>query len=223
MAALLTRLFPARFRGTLGEDMLATFDDRWREAAGWRMAARTVADLLRKATLLHFDALCRTRNPHHAGSRKGDALMIALAQDLRFAVRMLRRAPVFTAVVIAVLAIGIGANSAIFSLLDAALFRPLPFTQPDQLVMLWEHPPNYAHNRVSPLNFLDWSEQNNVFESMAAVTGGSRTLTTSRGPERIPGQSVSASLFDLLGVKPIVGRTFVKEDERLRAHVVVVE
>jgi hypothetical protein len=187
------------------------------------MAARTVADLLRTAILLHFDALRRTRNPLHAGSRKGDAMMITLAQDLRFAVRMLRRAPVFTAVVIAVLAIGIGANSAIFSLLDAALFRPLPFTQPDRLVMLWEHPPNYAHNRASPLNFLDWSEQNNVFESMAAVTGGSRTLTTSRGPERIPGQSVSTSLFDLLGVKPIVGRTFVKEDERLRAHVVVVE
>jgi hypothetical protein len=82
------------------------------------------------ATLLHFDALCRTRNPHHAGSRKGDALMIALAQDLRFAVRMLRRAPVFTAVVIAVLAIGIGANSAIFSLLDAALFRPLHSLSP---------------------------------------------------------------------------------------------
>src|SRR5882762_7890905 len=134
---------------------------------------------------------------------------------------MLRRGPVFAGVVIMVLAIGIGANSAIFSLLDAALFRPIPFTQPDQLVMLWEHPPNYAHNRVSPLNFLDWSEQNNTFESMAAVSGGSRTLITSNGPERIPAQSVSASLFELLGVRPIAGRTFAKEDVRQRAHVVV--
>ncbi len=217
----LLRLFPAGFRRTFGADMLATFDDRWREARSWRLAARTFIDLFRSAVLLHLEALHRTDGGNQNRSGKGDGLMITLWQDLRFAIRMLRRGPVFAAVVIAVLAIGIGANSAIFSLLDAALFRPLPFAQPDQLVMLWEHPPTYAHNRVSPLNYLDWSEQNNVFESMAAVSGGSRTLVTSNGPERIPGQSVSASLFDLLGIRPIVGRTFTKEDERIRARAVV--
>ena len=108
LAALLTRLFPARFRRTFGADMLATFDDRWREAGGWRMAARTLADFLRTAFLLHFDALRGIGDPNRDAARKGDALMITLAQDLRFAIRMLRRAPVFTAVVIAVLAIGIG-------------------------------------------------------------------------------------------------------------------
>src|SRR5258708_3810278 len=221
LLVFLMRIFPADFRRTFGADMLATFDDRWRERASWPLAARTIADLFRSAALLHLAVLRQRGRGNRNRSKKGDGLMIALAQDLRFAFRLLCRGPVFATVVIMVLAIGIGANSAIFSLLDAALFRPLPFTQPDQLVMLWEHPPNYAHNRVSPLNFLDWSEQNNVFESMAAVSGGSRTLITSRGPERIPGQSVSTSLFDLLGVKPIVGRTFAKEDERLRAHVVV--
>jgi putative ABC transport system permease protein len=218
---LLIRIFPADFRRTFGADMLATFDDRWRERASWRLAASTIADLFRTAALLHLAALRQPDLGNQNRLGKGDGLMIALAQDLRFAFRMLWRGPVFTAVVVAVLAIGIGANSAIFSLLDAALFRPLPFAQPDQLVMLWEHPPSYAHNRVSPLNFLDWSEQNNVFESMAAVSGGSRTLITSNGPERIPGQSVSASLFDLLGIRPVAGRTFTKEDIRQRAHVVV--
>jgi putative ABC transport system permease protein len=221
LLALLTRLFPAGFRRTFGADMLATFEDRWRESGGWRLAARTLADVFRTAVLLHFAALRQAGKYTPDSPAKGDGSMIALVQDLRFSIRMLRRGPVFAAVVVAVLAIGIGANSAIFSLLDAALFRPLPFTQPDRLVMLWEHPPNYAHNRVSPLNFLDWSEQNNVFESMAAVSGGSRTLITSNGPERIRGQSVSASLFDLLGVRPIAGRTFAKDDARQRAHVVV--
>ncbi|HEY6391840.1 MAG TPA: ABC transporter permease, partial [Bryobacteraceae bacterium] len=221
LLTLLIRLFPKSFRRTFGADMLATFDDRWRESGGWRLAARTLTDLFRSAALLHLAALRRTDGRNRPRTGKGDGLMITLTQDLRFAIRMLRRGPVFSAVVVAVLSIGIGANSAIFSLLDAALFRPLPFAQPDALVMLWEHPPNYAHNRVSPLNFLDWSEQNNVFESMAAVSGGSRTLITSNGPERIPGQSVSASLFDLLGVRPIAGRTFAKDDARQRAHVVV--
>src|SRR6266852_4663231 len=189
LLVLLMRIFPAEFRRTFGADMLATFDDRWRERASWRLAAGTIADLFRSAALLHFAALRQTSPGNRNRSKKGDGFMIALAQDLRFAFRMLWRGPVFAAVVVAVLAIGIGANSAIFSLLDAALFRPLPFTQPDQLVMLWEHPPNYAHNRVSPLNFLDWSEQNNVFGSMAAVSGGSRTLTgTSGGAVKIPGQ-----------------------------------
>src|SRR5260370_6410749 len=221
LLVLFIRILRADFRRTFGADMLATFDDRWREHPSWRLAARTIADLFRSAALLHLAAFRQTGHGNQNRSKKGDGLMIALAQDLRFAFRMLWRGPVFAAVVVAVLAIGIGANSAIFSLLDAALFRPLPFAQPNQLVMLWEHPPSYAHNRVSPINFLDWSEQNSVFESMAAVSGWSRTLITSKGPERIPGQSVSASLFDVLGVRPIAGRTFAKEDVRLRAHVVV--
>jgi len=147
--------------------------------------------------------------------------MSTLLQDVRFAVRMLLRSPGFTTLIVVVLAIGIGANSAIFSLVDAALLRPLPFTQPERLVMLWEHPPGYAHNRVSPLNFLDWSEQNDVFASITAVSGGSRTFATPNGAEKIPGQSVSSALFDVLGVRPIAGRTFTTADATEKAKVVV--
>src|ERR1035438_3293680 len=133
--------------------------------------------------------------------------MITLWQDFRYAARVLRRAPAFTAVAAIVLASGIGANSAIFSLFDAVVLRPLPFQHPEDLAKLWENPPGYAYNSVAPLNFLDWSEQNTVFASMAAVSGGSRTLHTAEGgAERIPGQSVSLSFFDLLGIRPVAGR-----------------
>src|SRR5256885_174935 len=132
-----------------------------------------------------------------------------LHKDLRYAIRSLRKAPGFTVVTVLVLAIGIGANAAIFSLVDAALIRPLPFPHADELVMLWERPPSGTHNRVSPLNFLDWSEQQNSFSAMAAIAGGPRTLTgVGSTAERIPGQAVTARFFDVLGVKPIAGRTF---------------
>ena len=148
--------------------------------------------------------------------------MITLWQDFRYAARVLRRAPAFTAVAAIVLASGIGANSAIFSLFDAVVLQPLPFQHPEEPAKLWENPPGYAYNSVAPLNFLDWSEQNTVFASMAAVSGGSRTLHTAEGgAERIPGQSVSLSFFDLLGIRPVAGRTFGAEDGREDAKVVV--
>jgi putative ABC transport system permease protein len=147
---------------------------------------------------------------------------MSLWQDLRYGARSLEKSPGFTAVTVLVLALGIGANSAIFSLVDAALVRPLPFPRPERLVMLWERSPRFAHNRVSPLNFLDWSEQQHAFSMMAAVAGGSRTLTDASGAaERIPGQAVTARFFDLFGVTAIAGRTF-DTDELARQQLVVV-
>jgi putative ABC transport system permease protein len=148
---------------------------------------------------------------------------VSIWGDLRYAVRSLRNAPGFTALTVVVLAVGVGANSAMFSLVDAALVRPLPFTQPDRLVMLWERSTRFAHNRVSPLNFLDWSEQQHVFASVAAIAGGGRTLTGSGGEaERIPGQAVTWQFFDVLGIRPIAGVTFDQDDVRRRRSVVVI-
>src|SRR5882762_10084867 len=148
--------------------------------------------------------------------------MSAFWQDATYAARALRKAPGFTFVAVAVLALGIGANAAIFSLVDAALVRPLPFIHPERLVMLWERSTRFAHNRVSPLNFLDWSEQQHAFASVAAIAGGGRTLTGSGGEaERIPGQAVTWQFFDVLGIRPLVGATFTAEDTTSRRSVVV--
>src|SRR3954453_3237829 len=147
---------------------------------------------------------------------------MSIRRDLHYAARSLRRAPGFTAVTVLVLAAGIGANSAMFSLVDAALLRPLPFAQPDRLVMLWERSTRFAHNRVSPLNFLDWSEQQQAFEAVAAVAGGGRTLTGSGGEaERIPGQAVTWQFFDVLGIRPVAGVAFTAEDAAQRRTLVV--
>ena len=144
-------------------------------------------------------------------------------RDLRYAVRSLRRAPGFTAVTVIVLAVGIGATSAMFSLVDAALIRPLPFPQPDRLVMLWENSPRFSRNRVSPLNFLDWSEQQHAFDGVAAIAGGGRTLTGGGGDaERIPGQAVTWQFFDVLGIRPVAGVTFRADDAEQRRRVVVI-
>ena len=110
--------------------------------------------------------------------------MRSFGQDLRYAVRLLLRAPGFTAVAVLVLALGIGANSAIFSVVDTVLLRPLPFHNPDEVVSLWEDPPSHSRNRVSPLNFQDWHDQNTAFSRLAAYAGGSKTLQTPTGAER---------------------------------------
>jgi putative ABC transport system permease protein len=149
--------------------------------------------------------------------------MDTLGKDLRYAARLLRKSPGFTLTAIVVIAIGIGANGAIFSLVDAVLLRPLPYAKPEQLVRLWEHAPGNDRNAVSPLNFLDWSEQNKAFSSMAAVSGASKTLTRDgAAAERIPGQAVTQSFFDLLGVKPVLGRTFTADDFVPNSQVVVI-
>src|SRR5436309_4019306 len=149
--------------------------------------------------------------------------MATFWSDVRFAARSLRKAPAFTSLAILVLAVGIGTTGAIFSLIDTTLIRPLPFADPDRLVMLWEHPPSYARNRVAPLNFLDWSEQNHVFASMAAIAGGGRVLAGTTGAaERLAGQSVTTAFFDVLGIKPVAGRTFIPDDAIPQPNVVVV-
>ena len=148
--------------------------------------------------------------------------MHRLRQDVRHGIRLLRQAPGFTVLAAAVLALGIGAMSAIFSVVDAVLLRPLPFNEPSKLVMLWEKAPGNPRNRVSPLNFLDWHDQNRVFSSLAAVSGGSFTLQTETGPEQLPGQSVTSEFFQLLEVQPIVGRAFAAEEDRARPDVVMI-
>jgi hypothetical protein len=151
---------------------------------------------------------------------RGANFVDGLVQDLRYGVRMLRKSPGFTAVAVLTLALGIGANTAIFSVVDAVLLRPLPFTEPARLMRIWECAPSrgYFRNVVNPLNFLDWRDHAKSFESMAAVLGGVMTNLNAQGePIAVPGMQASPEFFSILGVAPILGRTF-SADEGVAGH-----
>jgi putative ABC transport system permease protein len=131
-----------------------------------------------------------------------------LTQDLRYGFRTLRKSPGFTIVAISTLAIGIGANTAIFSFVDGVLLKPLPYSEPDRILRVLEQPPGGGRNGISTLNYLDWQNQNTVFEYMAAQRGDSVTLTGINEPVQLRGSRVSPHYFDIFGVKPALGRTF---------------
>jgi putative ABC transport system permease protein len=147
-----------------------------------------------------------------------------LWNDLQFAFRQLRHAPGFTLVAALTLALGIGANSAIFALVDATLLRPLPYRQPDRLVAIWESTAKNAKGYVSPLNMLDWNTRSRTFEKIAGFTpgvGGMVMAGADGNAETVSRQWVTAGIFDVFGVTPIAGRTFTTDDETKRANVVV--
>jgi putative ABC transport system permease protein len=140
--------------------------------------------------------------------------MQTLLQDLKYGVRMLAKSPGFTIIAVLTLALGIGANTAIFSVINATLLARLSYSQPDSIVMVWEHHPSrgFPHNSVSPGNFLHWQDANTVFEQMAAFVDVRANLTGTGEPEQIPGQAVTPNLFPLLGINARIGRTFVAEE-----------
>ena len=151
--------------------------------------------------------------------------MDGVTNDLRHASRTLRRSPSFTAIAILTLALGVGANTAMFSVVNAVILRPLPYQDPDRLAMLWTNDPkrDIREEGTSYPTFLDWRSQSRVFADMAICSRGNPvTLTGGNEPERVMGEAVSANLFPLLGVTPILGRTFSDDEERQRVRVVVV-
>ena len=146
-----------------------------------------------------------------------------LQRDLRQAIRQMGRAPGFSAVVILTLALGIGANTAIFSLINAVLLRPLPYRNPGRLAMLWTDDP--AHNDheglVSLFNFGDWKKRSHTFEDMTLFRGQTFLLGSDGSPERLRSARVPANFFTLLGVEPMLGRVFSAEEERRGERVVL--
>ena len=159
--------------------------------------------------------------------RRGLPWLESLMQDVRFGLRMLRKNAGFSAVAVVTLALGIGANTAIFSVVNAVLLRPLPFQDPGRLMMIWHTPPQksfpgVARFVVSPANYLDWQSQNHVFDQMAAFGVRSLNLTGMGQPESITGVAVSANFLSVLHVQPSVGRGFVADDDRPGSGNVVV-
>lgn len=152
--------------------------------------------------------------------------MESILQDIRYGVRSLIKTPGFTAVAVIVLALGIGANTAIFTVVNAVLLRPLPYPDSDHLVMLWETNPRFQIGvdtlPVTHGNFMDWREQNSVFEHVSALGAGRWNLTGAGEPDRISGASVSSNFFRLMGLEPKLGRAFRDDEERPGAGKVVV-
>jgi len=153
--------------------------------------------------------------------------MSGVIQDFQYAVRQVRKSPGFAAIAVITLALGIGANTSIFSVVNAVLLRSLPFSDAGRLVRVWHTPPQSSFPRISvfsisPANFLDWQSQNHVFSSMAIYGFGGFTLTGGDKAEQVTASRVSAAFFSTLGARPMLGRVFsAQEDEPGHSNVVI--
>jgi predicted permease len=156
--------------------------------------------------------------------RRAFTLVETVARDIRYAVRVLRKSPDFTITSVAVLALGIGANTAMFSVLDAVLFRPLPYRSPEQLAMLWSEVPsqNLREGRSSYWSVQQWRNQSESFADMALFDGASVTLTGADYAEKISIARISPNFFTLLGVQPLLGRTFSAEEAEQRQRLALI-
>ena len=150
--------------------------------------------------------------------------METLIKDIRYGVRGLLKRPGFTVIALITLALGIGAKTAIFSVVNAVLLRPLPFQKPEELVIVWEDAAfaGFPHNTPAPANYVDWKAQNQSFADMAASHETSFNLTGDGEPERVSSYAVTANFFPLLGVQPVLGRSFLTEEDQPGANKVVV-
>lgn len=233
----LIRLAPAGLRRELGSAIEETFAHRWRDAraAGpWpsvRVCGRELAGLIGLLFSEWWRAAARRRRPRQRSPWTTKAARMTrmthdgqapwyrrslerLREDVRFAARLLRAHPTFSAVTVVVLALGIGATTAMFSIVNSVLIRPLPFHEPDRLVMLenqWL--PRFPRFEASPLDFLTWKEECRSYSDIAAFRPSVFNLSEGDLPERIAGVRVSANLSDLLGVSPILGRGFRGEED----------
>ena len=140
-------------------------------------------------------------------------------QDIRYGFRMLLKRPSFTLIVVLTLALGIGANTTIFSAIDAVLLNPLPYKDPDRLMVVWETnkqlgPEMWDRNEAAIGNFLDWRSRNQVFDQLGALFDTDMNLTGVGEPQRIKSCVVTTNFFQVLGVQPMLGRSFLPEEEK---------
>jgi putative ABC transport system permease protein len=221
---LLLLAFPSRIRREFGEDMARMFEAQRRVARSngeslTRLWLRAIGDALVYGTAERMSTI-RTGLRSGVGElRRWRWWMHALVQDLRYALRLLARQPGVTLVALLTLALGIGANTAIFSAVDAVLLRPLPYDEPERIMMVWEKRPTEGvlDNVVAPADFVDWRHLNTSFEAMAAMMPTTVDLTESGEPVRLPAGVVSPPFFDVLHVRPALGRTF-REDEAIAGN-----
>lgn len=203
----------ARESGELSEEIHAHLEEKIEELVANGMSRQEASTAARRefgnVTLVEQDSRAIWR---WAGVEN-------FLMDVRYGLRILRKSPGFTVVAVLTLALGIGANTAIFSAVNAVLLRPLPFHDPQQVMVVWHTPPQKSFPGVdkfvvSPANYLDWQRENHVFSQMSAMGFGSFNVTGLGQPESVQGRGVSADFFPMLGVSPIAGRGFVAQDDQ---------
>jgi putative ABC transport system permease protein len=220
---LLLRTYPREFRERFGADLEADFEQLLRargRAAAWRYA---LSDLRRAIPMTHTDDQ-RARQRRYAVTLGGDNHMGTMTFDLRHSLRALLKSPVFTAVTVLTLALGIGANSAIFSLVNAVLLRPLGYEQPERLMMIHEKIPASGVPRfgVSPPDYLDLDQMQGSFTDLGVYRTRAMELSGTGTPESITVAQTSASVFPLLGVGAAEGRTFLPEEDQAEQAVAII-
>jgi putative ABC transport system permease protein len=212
LSDLLFRLRALFRRGTMEAEM----DEELRSHLENHVEKLVVSGLSREQALrrAHIEFGGYEQLKEDCRDARGVSLIETLFQDLRYALRMLRNSPGFTAVAILTLALGIGANTAIFSVIDSVLLRSLPYQNPAGIVMVWENNSQHPdpHNTVSPPDFLDWQSRNSVFAEMSASFDQRVILTGNGVPEEVVVQDVSANFFSVLGIHPILGPGFTAEN-----------
>jgi putative ABC transport system permease protein len=217
------RLSPTR-EAEIVEELSQHLDDRYRELIAGGMspdeATRVALSDFREGNVL-ADYLAPLRQAHPPSEitpgASGNNLLSGLWQDMRYAVRMVRKNPGFAAVVVITLALGIGANTAIFSFVNAVILNPLPFPDSDRVVFISETTTTGDEMSVSLLNFKDWQARGRSFEELGGVRFMTFNLTGIDTPQRLAGQAVTLNYFSILGVQPQLGRTFSQDEDQFGA------
>lgn len=218
---LLLRCYPASFRARFERDLIELFDDLHGAAPHPRLFfwLRILLGTLRHGLA---ERIAARGQPRPFASRPGDSVMTTLATDLRLAFRTIRSQPAFAATVIATMALGIGVTSAMFTVVNAVLLRPLPYERPEQVVMLFERDPRGATAQVSLPAYEDWRARLATFSSLATFGSQTANLTGVGEPDRLRAAFVSADFFKVLGVSPLLGRAFAPGEDQPGARGVTV-
>jgi predicted permease len=176
----------------------------------------------RRQALIALGGIEQTKERYR--ERRSVQWLDELLQDIRFSIRLLLKDRGFTLTAVIVLALGIGANAAIFSVVDALVLRPLPYHEADRLVMIWEDAREigFANNTPAPGNYFSWKRRNRTFSDIAATRSASANLTLDGPPELVIGRRVTSNFFDVLGVHPFLGRVFTEEEDRTGEPVTIV-
>src|SRR6185295_10414366 len=217
---LLLRALPREVRHDFGEDMVQMFRDYRRDQRGRPIGlialwAAAIGDVAAQAARARSATSVAGRTDVRSAGQAAGVFMRSVSFDIRHGFRLLRHYPATSLLALVTLALGIGANTAIFSVIDTVLLRSLPYPEPDRVVMMLEQRPkeSASPSPASPADFLDWRSRNVSFATMAAYAPQPLTVTGLGEPRQITAGLVSAGFFDVLRTRPEVGRTFVPADE----------